>query len=125
MGICCPDPRRAHRSDVPLADIVIEFVKLRVSRFGTRLDARSRRLIGDMDTPAPDGNLYTTKAVDLAEQAALLRRRVTNTDRPTCRLAPVPMFPAHCFAISLDIATQRESVRGITVHAWQLSVTES
>src|SRR5205823_3413314 len=86
------DPRRARRSDVPLADIVHRICKAKVSRFGTRLDARSRLLIGHMDTPAPDGNRYTTKAVDLAEQAALLRRRVTNTDRPTCRLAPTPTF---------------------------------
>ena len=92
MGICCPEPGRTHRSDVPLADIVHRVCKAKVSRFGTRLDARSRLLIGHMDTPAPDGNLYTTKAVDLAEQAALLRRRVTNTDRPTCRLASTPTF---------------------------------
>src|SRR5437763_15464628 len=95
MGMCCPDPRRAHRSDVPLADIVHRICKAKVSRFGTRLDARSRLLIGHMDTPAPDGNLYTTKAVDLAEQAALLRRRVTNTDRPTCRLASTTTFAKH------------------------------
>ncbi len=110
---------------MPLADIVHRICKAKVSRFGTRLDARSRLLIGHMDTPAPDGNLYATKAVDLAEQAALLRVDVMNIDRLTCRLAPALMFPAHCFAISLDITTQRESARGITVHAWQLSVTES
>jgi hypothetical protein len=67
-----------------------------------------------MDTPAPDSNHCATKAADLAEQAALLRRRVINADRPTFRLA-----------ISLDIRVQRESAAEITVHAWQLSVTES
>jgi hypothetical protein len=78
-----------------------------------------------MDTPAPDSNLCATKAADLAEQAALLRRRVMNTDRPTRRLARTPTFAAHCLTISLDIATERGSAVVITVHAWQLSVTES
>jgi hypothetical protein len=78
-----------------------------------------------MDTPALDINLCATNAPDLAENAALLRRPVINTDRPACRLVPTPTFAAHCFAISLDITMQRESPAGITDHAWQLSVTES
>jgi hypothetical protein len=57
----CPDPKRARRSDVPLADTV-HFVmlkglaKLKAARSGTRLFCESRLLSGDMDTAIPDIN---------------------------------------------------------------------
>jgi len=97
-----------------------------VSRFGTRLDARSRLLIEHMDTRAPDINLCATHAVDFAENAAFFaqtchERCPTDFEADAdINLAFVP-----CLAISLDIATERESGEVITVHAWQLSVTES
>jgi hypothetical protein len=45
------------------------------------------------------------------------------TDVQAC--TPKTTFAAHCFAISLDITTQRASAVVVTVHAWQISVNES
>ena len=55
MGICCPDPIRAHQSDVPLADFVTGYVKLRRQTWDSNW-TRAGLLGQYMDTPAPNNN---------------------------------------------------------------------
>ena len=55
MGICCPDPIRAHQSDVPLADFVTDYVKLRRQMRDSSW-TRAGLLDEHMATPTPDNN---------------------------------------------------------------------
>ena len=112
MGIYCPDPRRAYRSDMPLVDIINTIFEGKASRSGTRLFASSH---WNMDTPASNIKLCATNAVDITENAAFSHGRVTTTDRLPDQYRRKPGARHQLLANSLDIVIERASGIRITV----------